>query len=64
MIALMYLWASQFVQEKQKAKVKEKLDKCVKDKLLDFCDILDVPVSRATMKKVVLSYLDPFYMVW
>ena len=35
-------------------KVKEKLDRVVKDKLLDFCDILDVPVSRTTMKKVVL----------
>ncbi|CAA6659987.1 unnamed protein product [Spirodela intermedia] len=48
-----FVWTEN--EEKQKAKVKEKLDKCVKDKLLDFCDILDVPVSRATMKKEDIS---------
>lgn len=40
------------LQEKQRAKTKEKIDKCVKEKLLDFCDLLDIPVSKATIKKV------------
>lgn len=43
---------SVFIQDKQRAKVKEKLDKCVKDKLLDFCDVLDVPVVKTAAKKV------------
>uniref|UniRef100_A0A1D1XML3 Protein DEK n=2 Tax=Anthurium amnicola TaxID=1678845 RepID=A0A1D1XML3_9ARAE len=38
-------------EEKQRAKVKEKLDKCIKNKLLDFCDVFDIPVSRATSRK-------------
>ncbi|MQM13790.1 hypothetical protein Taro_046713 [Colocasia esculenta] len=38
-------------EDKQRAKVKEKLDKCVKDKLLDLCDVFDIPVSRATSRK-------------
>ncbi|KAL0415636.1 UNVERIFIED_CONTAM: hypothetical protein Slati_3395500 [Sesamum latifolium] len=40
---------------KQRAKVKEKLDKCVKEKLLDFCDVLNIPVNRASVKKEELS---------
>lgn len=40
------------LQEKQRMKVKEKFDKCVKEKLLEFCDILDIPVTKATSKKV------------
>lgn len=43
---------SVFIQDKQRAKVKEKLDKCVKDKLLDFCDVLDIPVVKTAAKKV------------
>ncbi|KAK9120152.1 hypothetical protein Scep_018245 [Stephania cephalantha] len=42
-------------EEKQRAKTKEKIDKCVKEKLLDFCDLLDIPVSKATTKKEELS---------
>nr|GMC53687.1 DNA ligase 1-like isoform X1 [Ipomoea batatas] len=38
-------------EEKQRMKVKEKFDKCVKEKLLEFCDILDIPVTKATSKK-------------
>ncbi|XP_059301049.1 DEK domain-containing chromatin-associated protein 4-like isoform X2 [Lycium ferocissimum] len=38
-------------EEKQKMKVKEKLDKCIKEKLLELCDILDVPVAQATSRK-------------
>lgn len=38
-------------QEKQRSKVKDKLDKCIKEKLLDFCDVLNVPIHK-TGKKV------------
>ncbi|XP_055807144.1 DEK domain-containing chromatin-associated protein 4-like [Solanum dulcamara] len=38
-------------EEKQKMKVKEKLDKCVKEKLLELCDLLDIPVGKATSRK-------------
>lgn len=41
-------------QEKQRAKIKEKLDKCVKEKLLVFCDILNIPVSRSASKKACI----------
>lgn len=40
------------MQEKQRAKVKERLDKYVKDALLDLCDLLDIFVSKANSKKV------------
>jgi len=33
-------------------KVKEKLDKCNKEKLLEFCDLLDLTIARATTRKV------------
>ncbi|KAI6675525.1 hypothetical protein NL676_003431 [Syzygium grande] len=48
-----YVWTEN--QEKQRAKVKEKLDKCVKDKLIDFCDVLNIPINRAAVKKEELS---------
>jgi len=32
--------------------VKEKIDKCVKEKLMDFCDVLNIPISRSGVKKV------------
>ncbi|CAL0317434.1 unnamed protein product [Lupinus luteus] len=38
-------------EEKQMIKVKEKLDKCNKEKLLEFCDLLDIQISRATTRK-------------
>lgn len=41
-----------FLQEKHRAKVKEKIDKCVKEKLLDFCDVLNIPINKAVVKKV------------
>nr|XP_010906203.1 protein DEK isoform X2 [Elaeis guineensis] len=46
--------------EKQRAKMKEKLDKYVKDTLLDLCDLFDIPVSRTTMRKedLVAKLLD------
>ncbi|KAK4410756.1 hypothetical protein Sango_0148600 [Sesamum angolense] len=42
-------------QDKKRAKLKEKIDKCVKEKLLDFCDVLDISVNKATIKKEELS---------
>ncbi|CAM8953005.1 unnamed protein product [Rhodiola kirilowii] len=39
-------------EEKQKLKIKEKLEKCNKEKLFEFCDILDITVaSKATIRK-------------
>ena len=48
----MRLWIFTSLQEKQTIKVKEKLDKCVKEKLLEFCDVLDVPIAKANARKV------------
>lgn len=41
-----------YKQDKEKLKFKEKLDRCVKDKLFDFCDMFDIHVAKATTKKV------------
>ncbi|CAN4122003.1 unnamed protein product [Withania somnifera] len=38
-------------EEKQKMKVKEKLDKCAKENLLELCDVLDIPVAKDTSRK-------------
>lgn len=43
-----------YVQEKQKTKIKEKLDKYPKAKLLEFCDLLDIPNAKNTARKVGL----------
>ena len=49
------------LQEKQMIKVKEKLDKCNKEKLLEFCDVLDITINKATTRKVCwLSIIDAF----
>lgn len=48
-----FVWADN--EGKQRAKFKEKLDKCVKEKMLDFCDVLNIPVNKATIKKEELS---------
>jgi len=42
-------------QEKHRTKIKEKLDKFNKEKLLDFCEILDISVAKATTKKEEVS---------
>ncbi|GMH31495.1 hypothetical protein Nepgr_033338 [Nepenthes gracilis] len=42
-------------EEKQRAKLREKLDKCVKEKLLDLCDVLNIPINKANVKKEDLS---------
>uniref|UniRef100_A0A6V7QUR4 DEK-C domain-containing protein n=1 Tax=Ananas comosus var. bracteatus TaxID=296719 RepID=A0A6V7QUR4_ANACO len=44
-----------WVREKQKARLKEKLDKCNKERLLDFCELLDIHVNKATTKKEEIS---------
>jgi protein DEK len=33
-------------------KVKEKFDKCNKENLMEFCDLLDMPVTNANTRKV------------
>ncbi|RLN40475.1 protein DEK-like [Panicum miliaceum] len=46
--------------EKQRAKAKDKLDKCVKDTLLDLCWMLAIPVPKANLRKedIVSKLLD------
>lgn len=48
-----FVWTEN--EEKQRAKVKERLDKCVKEKLLDFCDVLNIPKDKSTAKKEEIS---------
>jgi protein DEK len=48
-----FVWTDN--QEKQRTRIKEKLDKFNKEKLLDFCEILDIHVSRAATKKEEVS---------
>ncbi|PPR99509.1 hypothetical protein GOBAR_AA21154 [Gossypium barbadense] len=40
-----------FQQEKQKARVREKIDKCVKEKLVDLYDLLNIPFMRTSVRK-------------
>ncbi|XP_076897604.1 DEK domain-containing chromatin-associated protein 1-like [Bidens hawaiensis] len=50
-------------EEKQKAKVHEKLDKLNKEKLLEFCDLLDIPITITKVKKDdVISKLIDFLL--
>ncbi|KAG7023050.1 Protein DEK [Cucurbita argyrosperma subsp. argyrosperma] len=44
-----YVWVEN--EEKQRSKVKEKLEKCFKEKLVDFCDVLNIPINKTTVKK-------------
>lgn len=46
------LYINVFQEEKQRARTKEKLDKCIKEKLVFFCDVLDIPINRSHIKKV------------
>lgn len=48
---LFSFWLACSWQEKQRSKVKEKLEKCVKEKLVDFCDVLNIPINKASVKK-------------
>ncbi|CAI9261334.1 unnamed protein product [Lactuca saligna] len=53
-----YVW--QESDEKQKLKVKEKLDKNNKEKLLEFFDLFDMPIGKTSAKKedVVIKLID------
>jgi protein DEK len=42
-------------QEKQRNRIKEKLEKFNKEKLLDFCEVLDINVKVTTKKVSWLS---------
>ncbi|KAJ1377955.1 Transferase [Sesbania bispinosa] len=44
-----YVWVEN--EEKQRTKVKERIDKCVKEKLVDFCDVLNIQINKANVKK-------------
>ncbi|KAG7021385.1 Protein DEK, partial [Cucurbita argyrosperma subsp. argyrosperma] len=44
-----YVWIDN--EEKHRSRVKEKLEKCVKEKLVDFCDVLNIPINKTTVKK-------------
>ncbi|CAA2982316.1 DNA ligase 1-like isoform X1 [Olea europaea subsp. europaea] len=51
-------------EEKQMIKVKEKLDKYVKEKLVEFCDVLDLQIPKAnTRKEDIVAKLIEFLMV-
>ncbi|KAJ0241723.1 Uncharacterized protein HA466_0211070 [Hirschfeldia incana] len=54
-----FVWSEQ-EEEKQRARTKEKIEKCVKDKLIDFCDVLDIPINKSNVKKeeLVVSVLE------
>ncbi|XP_019171184.1 PREDICTED: protein DEK-like [Ipomoea nil] len=54
-----YLW-DENEQEKQRGKIQDKFDKCVKEKLLDFCDVLNLPVKSVTKKEEVCLRLLEF----
>nr|GMD98797.1 protein DEK-like isoform X1 [Ipomoea batatas] len=45
-----YLW-DENEHEKQRGRIQDKFDKCVKEKLLDFCDVLNLPVKSVTKKE-------------
>ncbi|XP_076931953.1 DEK domain-containing chromatin-associated protein 1-like isoform X1 [Bidens hawaiensis] len=49
-----FVWADDEL-EKQKLKVKEKLDKFTKEKLFEFCDIMNLQVHKSSLKKAKLS---------
>ncbi|KAE8725077.1 DEK domain-containing chromatin associated protein, putative isoform 3 [Hibiscus syriacus] len=49
-----YVWVEN-EREKQKAKIREKIEKCVKEKLVDFCDLLNIPIAKATVRKEEVS---------
>nr|XP_043615150.1 protein DEK-like isoform X2 [Erigeron canadensis] len=48
-----FVWADD--EGKQKTKVKERLDKLTKEKLFDFCDILNLQIHKSQLKKEEVS---------
>ncbi|XP_074585644.1 DEK domain-containing chromatin-associated protein 1-like [Curcuma longa] len=53
-----FVWSQN--EEKQRTRVKEKLDKYNKERLLDFCDLFDIHAVKITTKKeeIVLNLLE------
>ncbi|XP_018675521.2 DEK domain-containing chromatin-associated protein 2 isoform X2 [Musa acuminata AAA Group] len=53
-----FVWSEN--EEKQRARIKEKLDKYNKERLLDFCDLLDIHVVKPSTKKeeVILNLVE------
>ncbi|XP_010426369.1 PREDICTED: protein DEK [Camelina sativa] len=49
-----FVWSEQ-EEEKQRARTKEKLDKFNKEKLIDLCDVLDIPNNKSNVKKDELA---------
>ncbi|EOA23939.1 hypothetical protein CARUB_v10017156mg [Capsella rubella] len=49
-----FVWSEQ-EEEKLRARTKEKLEKCIKEKLIDFCDVLDIPINKSNVKKDELA---------
>ncbi|RWR74469.1 protein DEK [Cinnamomum micranthum f. kanehirae] len=47
-------WPVRERKEKEREKLKVKVDKCIKECLFDFCELLDIPVTKES-KKVELS---------
>ncbi|CAN7133122.1 unnamed protein product [Brassica rapa subsp. narinosa] len=47
-------------EEKAKEKIKEKFEKCIKDKLVEFCEMLDIHVTKATTKEDIVTKLFEF----
>ncbi|KAG2256414.1 hypothetical protein Bca52824_075708 [Brassica carinata] len=47
-------------EEKAKEKIKEKFDKCIKDKLVEFCEMFDIHVTKATTKEDIVTKLFEF----
>lgn len=48
-----YVWTEN--EDKQRTKIKERIDKFVKEKLLYFCDVLNIQINKANAKKEELS---------
>lgn len=48
-----FVWAEN--EEKQRTKIKERIDKCVKEKLQYVCEILNIPFNKTSTKKEDLS---------
>ncbi|CAN6477832.1 unnamed protein product [Victoria cruziana] len=53
-----FVWADN--EEKQKMKMKEKLDKCFKSRLLEFCELLDMPAKFNDRKEDLVDKLLEF----
>jgi hypothetical protein len=48
-------------QKKQRTRVKERIDKCVKEKLIVFYAVLNIPINKSSVKKIHIhiSFLNP-----